>query len=143
MEKLNILLAGDQFSEHMFESVLTQLRIKCDIEYRVITDEMINSLLLLEKLPDIIFLSFKDNEIRWDMISRIKQNSEISDIVLALYAENLDNKTREKAFLSGINICMAKDTDQENFTKNIIKIVTWVFLFVTDDLRKKSLILSC
>ncbi|WP_160140044.1 response regulator [Chryseobacterium sp. c4a] len=144
-EFLNVIVTdNDENTLIFFKNIFKELKISIKVQC------FHNGIDLMEYLnnkdavvPEITFIKYTiPGKNSMECIDEVKTNSKFSNMVTAIYDDEISENEIEEAFVKGNNICMRKPSDFETLKKVLTEVITINWQYHTSGLNKDNFILK-
>ncbi|MFC3759011.1 response regulator [Chryseobacterium tructae] len=144
-EFLNVIVAdNDENTLIFFKNIFKELKISIKIQC------FHNGISLMEYLnnkdavvPEIVFIKYTiPGKNSMECIDEVKANPKFSNMVTAIYDDDISENEIEEAFVKGNNICIRKPSDFETLKKVLTDVITINWQYHTSGLNKDNFILK-
>lgn len=144
-EFLNVIVADNDentliFFKNIFKELKISIKVQCFNNGKDLMEYLNNNDAVI---PELVFIKYtipvKD---AMECIDEIKINSKFSNMVTAIYSEEISEDEIEETFVKGNNICMRKPSDFGSLKKVLTEIITINWQYYTSGLNKDNFILK-
>lgn len=144
-EFLNVIIADNDentliFFKNIFKELKISIKVQCFNNGKKLMEYLTNNDAVV---PEIVFIKYTLPEKNGvECIDEIKSNSKFSNMVTAIFDEEIPEHEMEETFVKGNNICMKKPSDFETLKKVLTEIITINWQYHTSGLNKDNFILK-
>lgn len=144
-EYLNVVIADDDEGNIIFfKNIFKDLKIGIKSQCFSNGEDLMN---YLESngaiIPEVIFIKYTiPGKNSMECLQEIKMNPRFSNIVFAVYADQISESEIEDIFVNGANIFMRKPETYEGLKKAVTEIITINWQYHTSGLNKDNFILK-
>ncbi|MBP2618903.1 response regulator [Chryseobacterium jejuense] len=144
-EFLNVIVADNDentliFFKNIFKELKISIKVQCFNNGQNLMEYLNNNDTVV---PEIIFINYtipgKDS---MECIDELKANPKFSNVVTAIYSEEISENEIEETFVKGNNICIRKPSDFGTLKKILTEIITINWQYHTSGLNKDNFILK-
>ncbi|WET48876.1 response regulator [Chryseobacterium indologenes] len=144
-EFLNVIVAdNDENTLIFFKNIFKELKISIKVQCFTNGKDMMEYLNNIDAVvPEIVFIKYTiPGKESMECIDEIKANPKFSNMVTAIYAEEISESEIEETFVNGNNIFMRKPSDFETLKKVLTEVITINWQYHTSGLNKDNFILK-
>lgn len=144
-EYLNVITADDDEGNIIFfKNIFKDLKIGVKSRFFSSGDGLINYLETGEAIiPELIFIKYTiSGKNSRECLEEIKMNPRFSNIVIAMYADQISENEIEEIFVNGANIFMKKPESYEGLKKCLTEIISINWQYHTSGLNKDTFIMK-
>ncbi|MDM1556237.1 MULTISPECIES: response regulator [Chryseobacterium] len=144
-EFLNVIVAdNDENTLIFFKNIFKELKISIKVQCFTNGKDMMEYLNNIDAVvPEIVFIKYTiPGKESMECIDEIKVNPKFSNMVTAIYAEEISESEIEETFVNGNNIFMRKPSDFETLKKVLTEVITINWQYHTSGLNKDNFILK-
>ncbi|MDH6252614.1 CheY-like chemotaxis protein [Chryseobacterium sp. H1D6B] len=143
-EYLNVLLAdNDKTSQIVFKNIFKDLKIGLKIQTFSNGEDLMEYLNNEEvQVPEIVFMSHNiPNKSSLEYLEKIRMDPRFSNMVTAVYSEDLSEEEVEDIFVKGANVYIKKKDDYNALKKVISEVITINWQYHSSGLNKDNFIM--
>lgn len=141
---LNILLADDDEDDRLFfKDAFEEIKIQTEVAFVCDGFQLMEHLVNPDtKLPDILFLDLNmPKKTGQECLIEIKKNSQLKDLIIAIYSTSSSEEDIEETFILGANIYIKKPSDFNSLKKIINEVITLNWQYHTSGLNRDNFLL--
>ncbi|WP_336961116.1 response regulator [Chryseobacterium contaminans] len=144
-EFLNVIIADNDentliFFKNIFKELKISIKVQCFSNGKDMMEYLNNNDAVV---PEIVFIKYTiPGKEAMECIDEIKANSKFSNLVTAVYDEEISENEIEETFVKGNNIFMRKPADFGALKKMLTEIITINWQYYTSGLNKDNFILK-
>lgn len=144
-EFLNVIVADNDentliFFKNIFKELKISIKVQCFNNGESLMEYLNNNDAVV---PEIVFIKYTiPGKNSMDCIEEIKANTKFSNMVTAIYDEEISENEIEEAFVKGNNICIRKPSDFGTLKKVLTEVITINWQYHTSGLNKDNFILK-
>ncbi|MGE8554074.1 MAG: response regulator [Chryseobacterium jejuense] len=144
-EFLNVIVADNDentliFFKNIFKELKISIKVQCFNNGKNLMEYLNNNDAVV---PEIVFINYaipgKDS---MECIDELKANPKFSNMVTAIYSEEISENEIEETFVKGNNICIRKPSDFGTLKKVLTEVITINWQYHTSGLNKDNFILK-
>jgi DNA-binding NarL/FixJ family response regulator len=144
-EFLNVIVADNDentliFFKNIFKELKISIKVQCFNNGKSMMEYLNNDDAVV---PEIVFIKYtipEKNSV--DCIDELKSDPKFSNMVTAIYEEEISEEEIEETFVKGNNICIRKPSDFETLKKVLTEVITINWQYHTSGLNKDNFILK-
>lgn len=144
-EFLNVIVAdSDENTLIFFKNIFKELKISIKVQCFNNGENLMEYLNNYDAVvPEIVFINYSiPGKDAMGCIDEIKNNSKFSNMVTAIYTEEISENEIEETFVKGNNIFMRKPSDFGTLKKVLTEVITINWQYHTSGLNKDNFILK-
>lgn len=144
-EFLNVIVADNDentliFFKNIFKELKISIKIQCFSNGKDLMEYLDNDDAVV---PEIVFIKYTiPGKSSIECIDEVKAKSKFSNMVTAIYDDEIQENEMEETFVKGNNICMRKPSDFGTLKKVLTEIITINWQYHTSGLNKDNFILK-
>ncbi|AZB08630.1 response regulator [Chryseobacterium sp. G0162] len=144
-EFLNVIVADNDentliFFKNIFKELKISIKVQCFNNGKDLMEYLNNDDAVV---PEIVFIKYtipgKDS---MECIDEVRAHQKFSNMVTAIYGEEISESEIEETFVKGNNICIRKPTDFGTLKKVLTEVITINWQYHTSGLNKDNFILK-
>ncbi|WP_080778145.1 response regulator [Chryseobacterium phocaeense] len=144
-EYLNVITADDDEGNIIFfKNIFKDLKIGVKSRFFSSGDSLMDYLQTGEAIiPELIFIKYTiSGKNSRECLEEIKMNPRFSNIVIAMYVDQIPENEIEEIFVNGANIFMKKPESYEGLKKSLTEIISINWQYHTSGLNKDTFIMK-
>ncbi|MCS4305552.1 response regulator [Chryseobacterium sp. BIGb0232] len=144
-EFLNVIVADNDentliFFKNIFKELKISIKVQCFSNGKALMEYLNNDDAVV---PEIVFIKYSIPEkSSVECIDEVKSNPKFSNMVTAIYDDEITEDEIEEAFVKGNNICMKKPSDFGTLKKVVTEVIAINWQYHTSGLNKENFILK-
>lgn len=144
-EFLNVIVADNDentliFLKNIFKELKISIKVQCFNNGKDLMEYLNNNDAVV---PEITFIKYTiPGKNAVECIDEIRLNSKFSNMVTAIYGDEITENEIEETFVKGNNICIRKPSDFETLKKVLTEVITINWQYHTSGLNKDNFILK-
>ncbi|RXM49765.1 MULTISPECIES: response regulator [unclassified Chryseobacterium] len=144
-EFLNVIITDNDentliFFKNIFKELKISIKVQCFNNGKGLMEYLNNNDAVV---PEIVFINYTiPGKKSMECIDELKANPKFSNMVTAIYSEEISENEIEEAFVRGNNICIRKPSDFGTLKKVLTEVITINWQYHTSGLNKENFILK-